>query len=90
MNKTGDALRRIADAVMDASRSICSNEDEEDGTYYVPFVLICAINDFNLIGSTLHFEAHQPPEEIARLLRMTADQLDAAVPPPPDRGGYLQ
>lgn len=85
-------MHRLADLLMGVTVPVCNDAEEDDGTFYVPLVVICAVKDHQLIGTTLHFSQHQP-EEVARILRITADHLEGK---PTDmeaeiiRGGYVQ
>lgn len=94
MNRTGENLQRIANKVTDVAASVCHDacEADEEGIFYLPFIIVCAIKDHYLIGSTLHFDGHQSPDDVAKVLRMTADHLEGKGPPPDEviRGSYLQ
>jgi hypothetical protein len=60
-----------ADIVYDAC-----NEEAIDGIAFHGMLLIAAVKDGYLVGSTMFYNSAAPPPAIAKLLRLTADGIE--------------
>lgn len=74
--EAGKTIHHIASSLLDAALNLCVTYTEDDGIFYVPVIVLVAIRGNQLLCSTVHFPANQPPEEVARVLRMSADHLE--------------
>lgn len=69
-------LRVLGDRMLDVASTACAMVSDDDGVFYTPVISIFAVEDGMLIGTTVHLDSTQDVDEVARLLRLTADAID--------------
>jgi hypothetical protein len=77
--EAGNTVRHIGSGLLDAGINLCARHSRDDGIFYLPFVVLAALKGQEMLCLTVHFDSRQPPDEVARLMRLAADQLEGKV-----------